>query len=403
MIKEKLLLVRNFVFKNSKFMFPVIIVIAVAVTVFAALRFSNGEVPEQLAEVSGEPLESSTEQVLTMPQEDLPLVEESNSDIYSLIATYYNAYANGDVETVKSVMSHVDETDEIKIPEMSQYIESYPTLQLYSKPGPVDDSWIIYVYFQMTMYGFDDVISGMETFYVCTDEAGKLYINTGEVTEEEVEYIGLVNSQDDVVELQNRVNVEFNDTVVNNADLYYYIQEVVNDVQKTTGEVLAQQHASETAESGEDESGENAEGETGSETTPVTAEETGPVYATATTTVNVRSSDSEIAEKVGKVTAGTQVQVLEQKVNGWSKVIADGKEGYIKTEYLQMAETVTGDAIGTVTAKTTVNVRAQASQDAAKLGVLAGGDSADLLENQGEWSKINYNGSVGYVKTEFVE
>ena len=131
--------------------------------------------------------------------------------------------------------------------------------------------------------------------------------------------------------------------------------------------------------------------------------QTGPVYATATTTVNVRSSDSEIADKVTKVSGGTKVEVVEQKVNGWSKVIADGKEGYIKSEYLRMAEAVTGEAIGTVTAATTVNVRMSPSQDAEKLGVLAGGDTADLLERVDDWCKINYKGTVGYVKAEFVQ
>jgi len=139
------------------------------------------------------------------------------------------------------------------------------------------------------------------------------------------------------------------------------------------------------------------EGNTGSAT------QTGPVYATATTTVNVRKSDSEIAEKITKVTNGTKVEVLEQKVNGWSKVRVDGKEGYIKSEYLRMAEVVTGEAIGTVTAKETVNVRMAASTDSEKLGVLAGGDTADLLEKIDDWCKINYNGSVGYVKAEFVQ
>ena len=41
--------------------------------------------------------------------------------------------------------------------------------------------------------------------------------------------------------------------------------------------------------------------------TPPTPVQTGPVYATATTTVNVRSSDSETADKLGKVSGGTKV------------------------------------------------------------------------------------------------
>lgn len=399
MIKEKMLSLKKFLFRSSKFVFPVIIVLVVAVGVFFALRIRNGEVPEELMEVTGENVLSTEASVEILPEE-VALEENSNSDLFTLIATYYNAYANGDVETIRSITNYLDETDTIKIPEMSQYIESYPEITIYTKPGPADKSYLVYVYFQMTVLGFEERISGMESFYVCTDESGNLYMNTGEVSEEEVEYIRKVSLQDDVAELSNRVTEECNTTFKNNTDLYFYIQEVVNDVQKTTGEIIAAQNASESTGTASGEG--TGEGEDTPQTTgdPV---QSGPVYATASTTVNVRSSDSELSDKVTKVSAGTKVEVLEQKVNGWSKVTVNGKTGYIKSEYLQMAEVVTGESIGTVTATTTVNVRMAPSQDAEKLGVLAGGDSAGLLERVDDWCKINYNGSVGYVKAEYVQ
>jgi len=173
MIKEKMLFLKKFIFKNSKFVFPVIIVLAVAAGVFFALRSSNGEIPEEFVEVTAEnivPSETSVE----VPQENISMEENTNSDLFTLVATYYNAYATGDVETIKSITNFLDETDEIKIPEMSQYIESYPQITIYTKPGPADSSYLVYVYFQMTVYGFEDKISGMESFYVCTDESGKM-------------------------------------------------------------------------------------------------------------------------------------------------------------------------------------------------------------------------------------
>ena len=233
--------------------------------------------------------------------------------------------------------------------------------------------------------------------------------NKGEASPEELEYIQTVSLQEDVVELYNRVTVECSDTFANNAELYYYIQEIVNEVQKNTGEQLAQ------GISVEDSGDENVAGETGDvppqEGTgdePVTGGEDtvyeGPIYAKATTTVNVRSSDSEQADKIDKVTSGTKVEVLEQRVNGWTKVRVNGNEGFIKSEFLNVITVVnTGNSIGQVTATSNVNVRAAASQDAERLGLLTGGTTVELLENLGEWSKINYNGQVGYVKSEFLK
>ena len=110
------------------------------------------------------------------------------------------------------------------------------------------------------------------------------------------------------------------------------------------------------------------------------------------------------ADKLGKVTAGEKIRVLEQRVNGWSKVLFQNQEGYIKSEYLQMAESAAGaTVIGTVTATTNINIRVAASETAEKLGVLAGGDTVDLIATENGWCKIIYQGQIAYVKEDFVE
>ncbi len=407
MLKEKFKKIALLVLKHSKIIFPIIIIAAVALTVSFALGASEEREIEEVVS-SSEEVESSVEEVVNTEPPIVSLEKNETGEIYTLVATYYNAYATGDVDTIKSISNYMSETDEIKIQEMSEYIETYPVLEIYTKPGPIEGSCLAYVYFQMTVKDFTDVISGMETFYVCMDENGSYYLNEGDVSDDELEYIREVNLQDDVVELYNRVNVECSETFLNNADLFYFIQEIVNDVQKSTGEALAAQVAASeegdegTVEGGEAEVTEGTPAE-GGETAPVEPAEPQILSATATTTVNLRGSDSELATKISKVSVGTKVQVLEQRPNGWSKVIADGQEGFIKSEFLAVAEAVdSSQFIGKVTAIDNVNVRSQASTESSRLGVLASGDSVDLIANEGEWCKIAYEGQVGYVKTEFV-
>lgn len=414
MLKEKWNSVCNFILSHSKYMFPILLIVVVAVVVSVALGANDtrqqeeDSLQEAMLSAQEEPEETQA------PQEEIPqvpLLENTNSELYTLICTYYNYYASGDVEGIKSISNYLADTDALSIPEMSKYVEMYPELTIYTKEGPIEDSYLAYVYFKMKVTGFEDEISGMETFYVCTGEDGALYLNKGEATEAELEYIQTVSLQEDVVELYNRVTVECSDTFANNEALYYYIQEIVNEVQKATGEELAAQIASESAEEDESEEGtqegtqvqpteESDENESG-ETVEVASTE--PVYAKATTTVNVRSSDSENADKIDKVTGGTKVEVLEQKVNGWSRVLVNGKEGYIKSEYLNVISVVSETAIGTVTATANVNVRENPSEDATRLGTLAGGTQVNLLAEENGWCKINYNGQVGYVKADYVQ
>lgn len=404
MLKEKLKKIALLIMKHSKVIFPVIIIAAVALTVSFALNAGEEKEFEEVAS-SSEEVESSSEEVINTEPPIVSLEKNETGEIYTLVATYYNAYATGDIETIKSISNYMSETDEIKIQEMSEYIETYPVLEIYTKPGPIDNSYLTYVYFQMMVKDFTDVISGMETFYVCMNEEGTYYLNEGEVSEKELEYIREVNLQEDVVELYNRVNVEYNETLLNNADLFYFIKEIVSDVQKSTGEVLAAQVAA-GDEAGEGEPVDETGAIEGTEDTEadipdVTIPEI--TYATATTTVNVRSSDSEQATKVTKVSANTKVQLLEQRPNGWSKIVVDGQEGFIKSEYLSVDEVVDPNQfIGKVTATTNINVRSKASTDSSRIGVLAGGDSVDLIAYEGLWCKIAYEGQIGYVKAEFV-
>ena len=182
-------------------------------------------------------------------------------------------------------------------------------------------------------------------------------------------------------------------------------------IKTSVGEALAQLEAQEETETQTPEAPETDVPTTETQT-PAESEEP-PLQnqvvnqiVKTTATVNVRSSDSEEADKIGKAETGTQLTKIEDRVNGWSKVIFDGKEAYIKSDYLEVVTTQSESStspIGTVKAATNVNVRSQANQESAKLGTAQGGNSYELLEDQGEWYKINYNGTVGYVKAEFFE
>ena len=180
-----------------------------------------------------------------------------------------------------------------------------------------------------------------------------------------------------------------------------YLSVLNNELSKVIGVLLAEQIA------GEETGGEDVppEIDPGTSPEPSTEPETPViVYAKATTTVNVRSSDSINADKLGKAKEGMKLQVLEQLPNGWNKVLFENKEGYIKAEYLHILENVDNlQIIGTVIATTNINVRAEASKTSTKLGILIAGDAAELLAHEGEWCKIKYNGEIGYVKAEYVE
>ena len=402
MWKEKIHSIGNYIIKHNKVVLPAVVVVAVAITVSVSLSLSNRhKEAQQEAEIASAASETATETAT----EEVPLVANEEGAIYTLIATYYNAMATGDEETLRSVCDEISDKDMYRYVELSQYIDYYPTLEIYTKTGPEEGSVIAYVYYKISFVGHEEEVPGYQALYICTNDQGGLYIKRGENSEEVNEYIKTVSTQDDVVEFNNKITVEYNELMVDHPEVLQYISELDSQVSIAVGEKLANQVAAETqGEAGTEEGstdGQDTQTENGEQQE---AEDQGPQYVTTTTTVNVRSSDSEQADKLGKVSGGTKLQVLEQRPNGWTKVDYEGKEGYIKTEFLQLAESAAGtETIGTVTATTNINVRASASETADRLGVLSGGDSAELVGTEGDWSKIRYNGQIGYVKSEYVQ
>lgn len=409
-LKKDLIKIGNFILKHSKIVFPIILIVCVAITVVIALK--AGEAKEEAATETTR-IESVSSSDVTEASIGVPVTEEelqinAYPEINALVMDYYNAVADGDVEKVLTISNHVDDTEQIRIRELSNYIDSYPSVVIYTKPGPAADSYLAYVNYQVKFTGYDNMAPGIQTFYICTAEDGSLYMNEGDVEEYVTDYIQQVNMQEDVVELFNKVAVEYNELLMSDAGLSVFLQELNTQMDISVGEALAAAEAAkeqEEAEAQEEETAggeQDAEGETTEEIQP-----TGPVEARTTTTINVRSSDSETADKLGKLDGGTKIEVLEMRANGWSRIEYNGKEAYVKSDYIEVIEVEDAsgvEASGTVTATDTVNVRAKDNETAEKLGVVYEGDSLELIEHlDSGWSKVKYKGRVAYVKSEYVE
>ncbi len=404
MWKNKVRIARDFIIRHSKLVFPLIVIAAVAVTVSLALSAKDAKDVAEDNKVAD--VEQTAEPVLEPVNEDVPLLLNEDTEVAVLITNYYNAMALGDSETLTTLCDEISTKDMLRYMETAKYINSYPMLEIYYKPGFEEGTIITYVYYKVLFENQTAEFPGYQAHLVCKDEQGSLYLKRTDNSEEVNEYIKKVSAQDDVVEFNNRINVAYNELIAEQPELLEYLSELDSQVSTAVGEGLAQLAAQQEAEdaenAGDSEGAEDGGEQAGTGETEAAAPE--EMYATATTTVNVRSSDSEQADKLGKVTGGSQIKVLEVRVNGWTKVLYERVEGYIKSEYLQMAESASNATIiGTVTATTNINVRVSPSETADKLGVLTGGETVDLIENADGWCKIVYHGQVAYVKADYVQ
>lgn len=406
MMKDFWIKIRDTIWKHCKIVFPAVVVVVVALTVVIALNANRarGEAGDQ----SSDSLEQSSEERTVPPEvmamEVLPMAISEDEEIRTFVEAYITAIGEGDMDYLKSVCDELPLDDEVKIRELAKYTDHNDLLEVYTKQGYTEDSVIAFAYYTSCLANYPDIaVPGYEALYLDRDAEGKLYIrkNGGNYTEEENAYLTAVLEQVDVVDFNNRVNTEYNEIVEPNVELVQYMQVLHDHLDQCVGEAYAALYAP----GGQDGQGTGEDdpeggGDQPPQVDPVPA---GPQYATATTTVNVRNSDSEKAEKLGKVSRGARVQVQEVGVNGWIKILYEGKDGYIKGQYLQLDESAEGlEVIGTVTATVNINVRAAADQNSARIGGLPGGGSLELLGEENGWCKVKFNGQIGYVKSDYV-
>lgn len=132
--------------------------------------------------------------------------------------------------------------------------------------------------------------------------------------------------------------------------------------------------------------------------------------ADVTDYVNVRSLPSTDGEILGKIYDGAvaQIQEVAGENNEWFKVVSGKVEGYIKAEYFIYGDAAVQVIDDYVTRYVEVkadrlNVRKEPDIESRRVGYLDHGEKALLIENQGEWDKVQYaDGEQGYVSAEYV-
>ncbi len=378
-----------------------IVVGAVAMIVFSVSDKDASTVGNQVSEVS----ENTSQNGDTKDDiQDLTLQCDAYPEINEVMEAYHKALAENDEETIKKYLLYVNENELVNIAVKSEYVESYNDIHCYTQEGFEEGSYYVYVSYQLKLTDFDVMIPGLIGLYYCPNEAGDYHIyRKADMSENVLDNYYSAYMKQEVQDLYNIVDLKYHEVLDSNPDIKTYMDGFEEMVTNEMVKIIAIREASEAVQESESAS-EASETESESEAPEVVTTET----VRATTTVNVRSSDSETADKLGKVTTGTTLTRLEARVNGWSKVLYEGKEGYIKSEFLEVVATE-GEEDATpgvtyVTVKENVNIRESASQDADRVALAYAGTKLELVEHMSNgWTKVKYNGEVAYVKSEYVE
>lgn len=371
-------------------------------------------------------------------------------EINELISNYYKAYASGDMDALEKVAQPLLDTEKSYIQVFSEYVESYEKLSCYTKSGLNDGEYVVLVYMEMKFKDVATAAPGLDFFYLRTKESGELYIdnaysrfnqsNMEASTEADVQaLINEFEQAEDVAELQDEVQQKYDQAVASDADLSRMANETMpgviatwmqslsqgNDADAEPGDQTdGQDKPAEDEEKPDEQTGDDKSDDTSSDDNqePDDEQESDGKAKTAYAIdgINLRKGPSTDDEILTQISLGEKLKIYpDTKKDGWVKASYDGKNGYVKREYVTTDqskvpsgtdETADNDPPAAlpegkeIVLSDSVNVRASMSETADRVGLAYQGDVVKVIQSYAEgWTKVEWNGQTGYIKTDLIK
>lgn len=405
----------------------VAVIILAVVLIAGAVKGGKDQKPsEEPGNVAEEIVESTEDaEIKEEVVEEDPLEVDAYNAINVLVTDYFTGLANGDVALVESTVDVLTDEEKLTIERKKDYIEAYHDIKCHTKKGPEEGSYVVFVSYEMKIYNIETAAPGIMALYVCPSDNGNFYIYNGEASEELTNYVLEVAADEEVAAVIADVDARYQQLIAEDEDHRKFAETMMESQKEDT----EQAETEEPAQGGAKELEE-------------------PVETTVNDGVRMRKEHSTESEIVTTLASGTPVKVYANYDDGWSKIEFEGMTGYCKTEFLASVEGVptltvapaeetqeeadqtgetqqqeneteeaaeteetaeTEEAAATAVnkrmqLKEAVKIRADRSTESERLTNGYTNEFVEVIESYSDgWSKIDYNGTVGYCKTEFLK
>ncbi|MGJ0907917.1 SH3 domain-containing protein [Clostridium botulinum] len=134
--------------------------------------------------------------------------------------------------------------------------------------------------------------------------------------------------------------------------------------------------------------------------------------SSTSSSLNLRENPSLSSKILGGLSHGSSVDILG-KTGSWYKIKYGSKIGYVSNQFITTSNSsnssgssVTNQRFGTVYLSnkySTLNVRKNAGTNSSVISSLAYGSKVEILSSSGEWYKINFKNTTGYVYSKYIK
>lgn len=317
----------------------IVVILVVVLSVTTVNPDKQGEGSKEGNQTSQESQESGQNEAFAI---------DAIPEINTLIQNYYSAYAAGDIATIESLATPISDIEKSYITLMSQYISGYENIQVHTKKGLLENEYMVSVAMEMGFEGLTTTAPGLDFFYVRMNGTGAYAIDN---LYSQFNYQNRENELDSQVEAFI-ANYEKQDDVV----------QLCNDVQTRYEAALK---ADADLKNMIDV------------TIPQALEE----WVTQITGGAGQTGDAQTPPADSGQTPAEGIQP-QQPENSGANSIPAGKE---------------------ISLNKSMNIRKEMSETSDLIDVAKAGDKVTVVESYAEgWTKVQWNGKTGYIRTDLL-
>lgn len=128
---------------------------------------------------------------------DPQITECTNVNVEALVNGYYSAYVSGDTDTIKAMSVDPDNVETVKA--KNQVIEYFDNFYLHWVEAQEENTYVLYVYWEVKFTGIETKAPGLETFYMVKD--GEKFLIKNKLSTSDVEFMTALKESDDSLRL----------------------------------------------------------------------------------------------------------------------------------------------------------------------------------------------------------
>jgi len=268
-------------------------------------------------------------------------------EVNELINNYHLDYASGDVDALQEIATPFSDAELSYIKFFSQYIEGYDNIKVYTKQGLAEGSYLVSVTMDMKFVDINTPAPGLEFFYVETNEDGEVYINN---------LYSAFNAANEEMSMDSSVSALIS------------AYEASDDVQELAANI-----------------------------------ESDCAGAFASDPSLKSFVNTKLQTEIATWAVDYVASVEQNKIKDAEQAAADEEQA--KQEAIAQAAAEDEAELEDVkTNASNVNVRKEPDKESEKLGTLGKGEMIIRYSfTEDGWSKIEFNGSKGYVRSEYLD